>query len=202
MAEAVADYKGPPLPVGTKGERSSGWWGVLAVILTEAALFAYLLFSYFYIGSQVQGQWPPDGKPKLLIAVVNTVLLLSASGTMWWAERGIERDNNRQMLLGTAATIALGLVFLGLQAKEWMDKPFTVRTHVYGSLFFTVEGFHMAHVVIGLLTLALLLIWAARGLFDARRHAVVSIGVLYWHFVTAVWIAVFSTFYVSPYLSS
>ena len=202
MAEATTPYQGPPLPVGSKGRHASGWWGVLAVILTEAALFAYLLFSYFYISSQAHGQWPPDGKPKLLIAIINTVLLLSASGSMWWAERGIERGKPRQMLLGTAITIVLGIAFLGLQAKEWIDKPFTISSSVYGSLFFTIEGFHGAHVLIGLLTLGLLMLWTARDYFGERRHAVVSIGVLYWHFVTAVWIAVFSTFYISPYLSS
>lgn len=201
MAEEVLPYEGPPLPIGSKGRLSSGWWGVLSLIVTEAALFAYLLFSYFYIGAQALGRWPPDGKPKLTIAVIDTVILLAASGTMWWGERGIRRGKKRQMLWGTAATLVLGVVFLALQAKEWSDKPFTVTTSVYGSLFFTVTGFHMAHVVIGLLMLGLLFVWTLLGYFDERRHSPISIGVIYWHFVTAVWIAVFTTFYITPFLS-
>jgi heme/copper-type cytochrome/quinol oxidase subunit 3 len=57
------------------------------------------------------------------------------------------------------------------------------------------------HVLVGVLMLALLFVWTCLGYFGARRHSTVSIGVLYWHFVTAVWVAVFLAFYVTPYLA-
>ena len=200
-ASDVAPYDGPPLPVGSKGRLSSGWWAMLTILATEAALFAYLLFSYFYIASQVHGKWPPDGLPEFRLAGPETVLLLAASGTMWWGERGIRKNKSAQLLWGIAATVVLGLIFLSLQAIEWSNKPYSISTHVYGSLFFTVTGFHMTHVIVGLLMLSVLFVWTALGYFGERRHSTVSIGVLYWHFVTAVWIAVFLTFYVAPYLS-
>ncbi len=200
MANA-AIYQGPPLPVGSKGRLSSGWWGMLTVIATEAALFAYLLFSYFYIASQAHGMWPPDGLPKLRIAVPGTLVLIAGSVTMWWGERGIRAGNRKQLLWGLAVTIILGIVFLGLQAIEWGNKPYWLASNVYASLYFTVTGFHMAHVVVGLLLLAALFLWTALDYFGARRHSAVSIGVIYWHFVTIVWVAVFTTFYVTPYLA-
>jgi heme/copper-type cytochrome/quinol oxidase subunit 3 len=67
-------------------------------------------------------------------------------------------------------------------------------------LYFTITGFHMLHVIVGLLMLAVLLLWTAFGYFCADRHSAVSIGVMYWHFVTIVWLAVFFTFYITPRL--
>lgn len=200
MADAISARIEDGLPVGSRGRLSSGWWGMWAIIATEAALFAYLLFSYFYIEAQVLGPWPSGGLPKLKIALPDTVILLAASATMWWGERGVRRGRRAQLCIGLLATVLLGAVFLGLQLLEWHDKPFRLDTNVYGSLYFTVTGFHMAHVVAGLLMLTAMLLWSVLGYFDERRHSVISIGAIYWHFVTAVWIVVFLSIYVSPYL--
>ena len=82
-----------------------------------------------------------------------------------------------------------------------MHKGFSLATYAYGSLYFTVTGFRRLHVIVGVLMLAMLFIWAGLRYFGARRHSTVSIAVMYWHFVTAVWIAVFFAFYVTPYLA-
>lgn len=188
-----------PLPIGSVGRLSSGWWGMGCVIATEAALFAYLLFSYFYIAAQAHAPWPTGGPPKLGIAGTGTVILVAASLTVWWGERGIMRGRPGQLRLGLAATLVLGAAFLGLQLYEWQQKPFTLAKDVYGSLFFTITGFHMAHVVVGLLMLAVLLVWSFLGYFDSRRHSALSIGAIYWHFVTVVWLLVFGALYLTPY---
>ena len=65
---------------------------------------------------------------------------------------------------------------------------------------FVTTGFHMAHVVVGDLMLAAVLLWSLLGFFDRKRHAPVSIAAVYWHFVDLVWLTVFFTFYVTPYL--
>ena len=75
-----------------------------------------------------------------------------------------------------------------------------MASNTYGSLYFTITGFHMAHVAAGLLMLAALFVWTLLGTFDRWRSTPVSVGVIYWHFVDAVWLAVFLTFYVTPYL--
>lgn len=191
----------PSLPVGTMGRHASGWFGVWFVVATEGALFLYLLFSYFYTTAQAQGAWPPDGPPSLKLSSVNTVILISSSIAFWWGERGIRRGNARHALFGLIGSFALGATFAGLQLVEWHGQPFSFSTHLYGSLFFTITGFHFAHVVVGLMVLASLAIWTALGYFDQIRHAPIPIGGIYWHFVDAVWIAVFSSLYLAPRLS-
>jgi heme/copper-type cytochrome/quinol oxidase subunit 3 len=188
------------LPVGSVGRLSSGWWGMWCVLGTEAALFAYLLFSYFYVGAQAHAPWPDGGPPKLHLAIPGTIILIGGSATVWWGERGVMRGRPTQLRIGLAATLVLGAIFLGMQLKEWHDKPFSLTKDAYSSLFFTITGFHMAHVVAGLLMLAALLAWSLLGYFDQRRHSALSIGALYWHFVTAVWIVVFGCLYVAPHL--
>ena len=202
MADAEALYGGEALPVGSKGRLSSGWWGMLVVIATEAALFSYLLFSYFYVAAQHVGAWPPAGPPKLGLAVPGTIALLAGSVTMWWGERGIRQGRQRTLLLGLGLSILLAIAFVALEGLEWSRKGFTLTADAYSSLYFTVTGFHLLHVLVGVLMLATLLVWAAIGYFDARRHSIVSIGVMYWHFVTAVWLAVFASFYIMPFVSA
>jgi cytochrome c oxidase subunit 3 len=171
------------------------------VIATEAALFAYLLFSYFYIASQNGGAWPPGGPPKLDLAIPGTVVLMLGSVTMWWGEKGIRAGKRSQLLIGLGASVLLGLAFVVLEGIEWSRKDFTPATHAYGSLYFVVTGFHLTHVLVGVLMLVMLFVWTLLGYFGVRRHSTVAIAVMYWHFVTVVWVAVFLTFYVSPFFA-
>jgi heme/copper-type cytochrome/quinol oxidase subunit 3 len=179
--------------------RPLGWWGMVLLIATEAALFAYLLFSYFYVGS-LGPAWPPTGPRELTLALPNTILLLASSGTMIWAERSARRGRQGGLRLGLLLTFAMGIVFLGIQLREYGQASFTPQTDSYGSLFYTITGFHGAHVLAGLLMLAVIQIRAWLGHFGPRRHEAVSNVALYWHFVDAVWLAVFTSLYLTPRL--
>jgi heme/copper-type cytochrome/quinol oxidase subunit 3 len=189
------------LPVGSIGHHATGWWAMAAGIVTEAALFSYLLFSYYYTAVQPHTElWPPE-LPSLALALPNTVVLLASSVAIWFGERGAKRGNANEELVGTAAAIILGIIFVTVQFFEWHNKPFSLNSSAYGSLYFTVTGFHMAHVVIGLLMLLGILVWCWRGYFGPHRHSYVSIAAIYWHFVDVVWLTVFFTFYITPYLT-
>ena len=189
------------VPYGSIGRRASGWWGMLTLILTEGFLFAYLLFSYYYFAVQNGPAWLPDELPSFRLSGPNTVILLLSSVAVWWGERGARREVRWQQLLGLALSVILGTAFFCIQLLEWSNKPFGLSSHAYGSLFFTITGFHMAHVLVGVLILATLLLWSALGYFDRARLAPVTIGAVYWHFVDAVWLTVFFTLYITPYLS-
>ena len=189
------------LSVGSIERRASGWWGMLTLILTEAFLFAYLLFSYYYFAVQYGRPWLPAELPSFRLSAPNTAILLVSSVAVWFGERGARRGSRWRLVLGLALGLGLGATFVGIQFREWMDKPFGLASHSYGSLYFTITGFHMAHVLAGLVMLAALVLWSALGYFDRARHAPVSIGAVYWHFVDAVWLTVFFTFYVTPRLS-
>jgi heme/copper-type cytochrome/quinol oxidase subunit 3 len=199
---AEAELRAQTLPVGSFGRRSSGWYGVWCLIATEGAIFLYLLFSYFYLAAQSSGRWPPQGLPSLKLAGPNTVVLLLSSVALYWAERsGARRGSRARLLVGLGSALLLGSVFAGVQWREWHDKAFRLGSDNYASIYFTVTGFHLAHVVIGLLVLAMLFLWAALGYFDRDRHAALTIGAVYWHFVDAVWLAVFTALYLIPRLS-
>lgn len=189
-----------PLPVAPQGSRASGWYGLVLLVATEGALFVYLLFSYFFLASQSPGPWPPSGAPPILSAAVNTAILLASSLTAWWGQRGIEKGSRARLLTGLVVSLVLGAVFAGVQVHDWLHKTFNPTTDAYGSLFYTITGVHIAHVAVGLFILACLILWAALGRFSARRHLHVTLGVLYWHFVDAVWLVVFATFFLTPRL--
>jgi cytochrome c oxidase subunit 3 len=189
-----------PLPIGSAGNRSGGWWGVMALIATEGSLFGYLLFTYFYLASQTEQHWPPEGLPDLLMPGINTLILLSSSGFVWASERCLQRRQPHWSLASMGIASILGAGFVLIQLNEWHKKLYDMNSHLYGSLYFTITGFHLLHVAVGLVILMLLLIWIALGYFDHRRFAAVTIGGLYWHFVDVVWLFVFSTLYLLPYL--
>jgi cytochrome c oxidase subunit 3 len=170
------------------------------LIGTEAALFGYLIFSYLYLYSQSGTHWPPEGLPKIAPAAWNTVVLLSSSGFVWLCERLVVRGRPKRAACAMLVAIVLGIVFVGVQLKEWRDHPYGPSTHLYGSLYFTITGFHMAHVIVGLVVLMLLLVWTALAYFDKARHAPLTIGGMYWHFVDIVWLFIFSTLYLSPFV--
>lgn len=198
MVEAAIDHA--PLPVGSLGRNSAGWWGVLTLIATEAALFSYLLFSYYYMAVQYGPSWSPEPHPKLQMSGPDTVILILSSVAVWWGERGLKRDRRGQHLLGYGIAIVLGIIFVVVQLFEWKSKQFTIQSGSYGSLYYTVTGFHLLHVVVGLTMLTAVLAWSAAGYFTPRRCTPVLVTSAYWHFVDAVWIAVFSSFYLAPYL--
>ena len=188
------------LLVGSLGRRAGGWYGMLALIMTEGALFAYLLFSYYYFYVQYGRALLPAELPKFQLSLPNTIILLASSGTAWFAERGSRIGRKDHLVWGLAASIGLGVIFLAIQGIEWAQKPFTMASTAYGSLYFTITGFHMAHVAAGLLMLALLLVWSWLDYFDTKRNAPLPIGIVYWHFVDAVWLTLFFTFYITPRL--
>jgi cytochrome c oxidase subunit III len=199
MAE-LARTEPASLPVGPTEGAGVGWNGLVTLIASEGALFGYLLFSYFYTGASAPQGWLLEPHPKLHLALPNTLVLLLSSAAMWWGERGVKRDRRGQALAGTLLALILGALFAAIQVVEWKAKTFGPGTNSYGSLYFVITGFHMAHVLVGLLILLLLAVWIGRGYFSPVRSSVVTNGAYYWHFVDAVWLAVFATFYVTPYL--
>ncbi|MEM5326320.1 cytochrome c oxidase subunit I [Paraburkholderia sp. JHI2823] len=194
-----SDDESLALPVGSAGEHAGGWWGVLTLIATEAALFGYLLFSYLYLASQSAQPWPPEGLPKLGMSGLNTGILLASSVFVWASGALVRRARSWPAFWSMFVAVVLGIAFVSIQFSEWHERPYGLASNFYGSLYFTITGFHMAHVIVGVVMLVWLAIWIARGYFDGRRDAAVNIGGLYWHFVDVIWLFIFSVLYLSPY---
>lgn len=187
------------------GPRAFGWWGMLWLIATEATLFAALIASYFYIRFRSGPAWPPQGieDPSLELPIVMSAILLSSTLPVHFAESAIKRGHSGRLRFGLALGFLLGAVFLGITwGVEWPEQlaDFGPTTSAYGSLYFTITGFHAAHVLVGLALSLWTQVRAWRGAFDATRHLTVQNFAMYWHFVDVVWIFVFLTIYLSPHL--
>jgi cytochrome c oxidase subunit 3 len=131
---------------------------------------------------------------------INTIILLSSSAFVWLSEYGLKRGRIRSSSMAMVMAIILGGCFVFIQLLEWNKKTYDMATSLYGSLFFTITGFHMLHVVVGLLILLMLSVWIALGYFNSRDYVGVTIGGLYWHFVDVVWLLVFTSLYLTPFL--
>jgi cytochrome c oxidase subunit 3 len=171
--------------------------GVKLGILSEVMLFGALFTAYFVIRSE-SGGWPPEGqeRPELMLPAFNTLLLISSSFTMQWAVRAIGRGNVARMRLALRLTLALGSIFIVIQGYEFATNGFGLDDGVFGSTFYTLTGFHGAHVLAGLALMGVVATRARRGLISAERHTAVEAVSYYWHFVDAVWVFLFSTVYV------
>lgn len=187
------------LPDEVDPRHTSGWWGAVIAVMTEATLFGALLAAYFYLRLH-SDRWPQSGieRPALLLGGIGLALLLASSVVVWWAERALRADRPGTARLLIALSIAAGLVFLVLQSIDYRDKHFGVATNAYGTIVYTVTGLHMAHVVAGLLMLsfAWVRIGHRRRPVAERALAIVS---LYWHFVDAVWVAVYVSLFLSEH---
>ena len=177
---------------------SRGRVAMTALIIGESAIFTIFVVAYiFYIGKSPFG---PTPRQILEIPFFNTVCLLSSSFTIWMAERSIEKNRMRDFSLWWSATVVLGLIFILGTAREWQrliyNDGFTIRTNLFGTTFYSLVGLHATHVVVGLLMLMLVLIFTLTGHVNQRHAERVQVLGLYWHFVDAVWVVVFTVVYI------
>jgi cytochrome c oxidase subunit 3 len=171
--------------------------GLWVFICTEALFFGMLIGSYLYLRVRA-GVWPPPGMPErdLLVPLINSVVLLSSGLTMHAAHLSIRKGNVAVLRGGIVATLVLGAAFLGGQAWEYTHAGFGLSSGLLGSSFFTLTGFHGIHVLVGLVFLALVLLRAGRGVYTPERHLGIEASALYWHFVDAVWVVLFTSLYL------
>jgi cytochrome c oxidase subunit III len=173
--------------------------GMLLFIASEVMFFGGLFATYFNARASVPaGTWgPPEGAHELDIALagVLTAILLASSFTMQFGVWAIRRGDNGKLRMWTAITLILGVLFLMGQLYDYSVLGFGIADGVFGTTFYTLTGFHGAHVFGGVVGLTILLARALRGQFTPRNHVAVEAISMYWHFVDVVWIAVFSTIY-------
>ena len=176
--------------------QSAVYLGMLLFLVSEAFLFGSLFWIYYYLKDNTP-IWPPAGVDfGRALAVVNTAILLASSGTMYLATRAIRRGSLEGLVAELTVTFLLGALFLFNTGWEWWHLEFRPWDHAYGSIFFTMTGFHGLHVFAGLLIMLALASRALRGRFSPQRHLAVEVGGLYWHFVDLVWLGVFSTLFI------
>lgn len=180
--------------------RSFGWYGMVFFLASEAIFFANLIASYLYLRIRLTGmghEWIPAGAEfDKTLPLINTFVLLSSSFPIHYAARSIIKGNKRGLTIGLILTVILGSIFLSGQAWEYTHANFTPSTGVFGSTFFTLTGFHGAHVTVGVLFLLICFFRSLRGDFTKDRHFAVNAAEMYWHFVDVVWVLLFTVLYI------
>jgi cytochrome c oxidase subunit III len=172
--------------------------GMACLIVAESAIFTIFVVAYlFYVGKSASGPTPREA---LETPIFYTVCLLSSSLTIHFAGRALERGRRAAFLLLWLLTIALGALFLYGTGQEWhrliYERRLTISTNLFGTTYYSLVGLHAFHVTAGLTLLAIVLLFGLAGRVDTKDSARVGVLSLYWHFVDAVWIVVFTVVYV------
>ena len=173
--------------------------GMLLFIASEVMFFGGLFATYFNARASVPpGEWhPPEGAHlDLPLAAALTAVLVASSFTMQFGVWAVRRGDTGKLKMWTAITLGLGVLFLAGQLYDYSQLGFGISDGVFGTVFYTLTGFHGAHVFGGAVGLTIVLARALRGQFSARNHVAVEAVSYYWHFVDVVWIGVFSTIYL------
>jgi heme/copper-type cytochrome/quinol oxidase subunit 3 len=179
--------------------RPFGWYGMVFFLASEAFFFANLIAAYLYLRVEHGSSYTEKELLNIPLVIVNTVILVSSSFVLTWAVGGLKRGNNRRLAIGIGLTALMGLIFLSVQAYEYMalvNEGLTVSSSIFGSAFFTLTGFHFAHVSFGVLLLTVGLFRSMRGHFTEERHFGLTATEMYWHFVDVVWVVLFLTVYI------
>ena len=195
MSESVITLQPPPEPWILP---SRGVVGMACLILAESAIFIIFVVAYiFYIGRSLNGPTPSQ---VLDLPIFSTICLLSSSFTVHFAVDTLRHNKLRSCGIWLSATVLLGGAFLALTAREWYVLIYhyglTLQTNLFGTTFYSLVGLHATHVVVGLLMLSLALIFSFTGALTSRHAYRLNVVSLYWHFVDAVWVVVFTVVYV------
>jgi cytochrome c oxidase subunit III len=190
------EHHGPPAPhySSTVDPQTLGMY---LFIISEVMLFGAFFTAYFFIRVVNSADWPAAGHElPLLVAGVNTAILVSSSFTMHWALEGIKNDNHRALKAGLFTTFLLGLTFLSVQINEYFHLGWAIHDNAQGTIFYGLTGLHGAHVTVGLILLGMANVRAFRGHYSSAEHRGVEVPGIYWHFVDIMWIVVFTTVYI------
>jgi len=172
--------------------------GMACLIIAESAIFTIFVVAYlYYVGKSLSG---PTPREVLETPIFYTICLLSSSLTIHSAAKLLERGRRGAFLLCWLLTIALGALFLYGTGHEWhrliYERGLTISTNLFGTTYYSLVGLHAFHVTAGLILLTVVLLFGLAGRVGPEQSARVGVLSLYWHFVDAVWVVVFTVVYV------
>jgi cytochrome c oxidase subunit III len=177
---------------------SRGRVGMFALIAAETAIFTIFVVAYiFYIGKSLTG---PTPQQVLKLPIFNTICLLSSSLTIHLAVRALQRGKIAAFNLFWFLTLTLGAIFLIGTGREWhrliYGEGLTISTNLFGTTYYSLVGLHAFHVSAGLLGLGIVMVLSLAAKVKQEHSDRVEVFSLYWHFVDAVWVVVFTVVYV------
>lgn len=178
------------------------WWGVLGLIVIESTVVASVIASYFYLRMGA-AEWPPPGvaAPDLTWPTVNAAMLMGSGVTMWLASQAMNKNKKRLFSLWVAASLLLAGSVLLWRWFQFQELDFRWDDHSYGSIVWTITGFHFMHVVSAVIGTGVVFILSLMDYFDSQRQLAVVVDTNYWYFVCAAWIPFYLVLYWTPRLT-
>ena len=172
--------------------------GMAGLIIAESAIFTIFVVAYlFYLGKSLSG---PTPREVLETPIFYTICLLSSSLSIHLAVKSLARDRVGAFLAFWVLTITLGGLFLYGTGKEWYrliyEHGLTISTNLFGTTYYSLVGLHAFHVTAGLIMLLIVAIFALAGRVGVEHSGRAEVLSMYWHFVDAVWVVVFTVVYV------
>lgn len=176
------------------------YYGVLVLLLIEAAEFLALIVAYFYLRAS-NDIWPPAGieKPGLLLPTLSLLVLLASALPATLADKAIKKGDQKTLRQGYLLSLILGCIFVALQVTYYLNFPHTWHGNAYLSLFWVIAGFHLLFIVAMLGETVWVLVLAYQGYFNQERNSAVQADGLNWYFGVAMYVLVYLTLDVSPY---
>ncbi|MDO4263699.1 MAG: cytochrome c oxidase subunit 3 [Deinococcus sp.] len=183
------------------GRKNTFWWGIIMMVTIEIALFGLLIAAYFFMKLR-SPEWPPleAGKPELFLPTLNTAVLVASGLSMWYGDQAIKQGNQKGLLIGQTVALLLAVVFVYLKYTEYSGLSYQWNSHTYGSMVWLMAGFHTAHVISVFLKGLLVYAMAWMGVYTKEEHVAVEVNGVYWQFVVVIWIPLYLTIYISPYV--
>jgi cytochrome c oxidase subunit 3 len=171
---------------------------MVGLIVAESAIFTIFVVAYlFYAGKSLTG---PTPREVLETPLFYTICLLSSSLTIHFAAKSLARDGVRAFLGLWVLTIVLGATFMYGTGQEWhrliYEHRLTISTNLFGTTYYSLVGLHAFHVTAGLVMLLMVAMFALAGRVGVEQSRRVEVLSMYWHFVDAVWVVVFTVVYV------
>ena len=175
-----------------------GTVGMACLIIAESAIFTIFVVAYlFYVGKSLTGPTPSE---VLETPIFFTICLLSSSITIHYAGKFLERGKRGGFLILWLFTFVLGSLFLYGNGKEWhrliYEHGLTISTNLFGTTYYSLVGLHAFHVTAGLVMLGIVLILGLAGRVSSEQSPRIEVLSMYWHFVDAVWVVVFTVVYI------
>ena len=173
--------------------------GMLLFILSEV-LFFFSFFWRFFHNCWGRLIWPPYMFDKIIIdpfsiPLLKTVVLLASGVRITWAHHRIISESRDESLYGLLITCLLGFYFLILQGREYATSFLSINSSKFGTVFFTLTGFHGLHVTIGFILLTVCFIRHFLTHFRPNQHVGLEASAWYWHFVDVVWLFLYLFIY-------
>src|SRR5712692_7685699 len=171
--------------------------GMACLIIAESAIFTIFVVAYlFYLGKSLTG---PSPREVLETPIFYTICLLSSSLTIHFAAKCLARGIAFAFHGFWLLTIALGGLFLYGTAQEWhrliYEHGLTISTNLFGTTYYSLVGLHGFHVTAGLVMLLTVAVFGLCGRIGINQSGHIEVLSMYWHFVDAVWVVVFTVVY-------